>query len=103
MFGQGFPEKTITKLDDFGFIASRPRGEYHVNNQQMAKLLHKAIGLGGKGKGKQVHNQDPPPPKKNGGKHISNTLREGASNRPPTPMLEKAEAVRTHLSSKDEL
>ncbi|KAL3156941.1 hypothetical protein ABBQ38_001200 [Trebouxia sp. C0009 RCD-2024] len=45
---KGFPEKDITKLEDYGFIASRPRGEYHANNQQMAKLLHKAIGLGGK-------------------------------------------------------
>ena len=45
---QGFPDKDMTKLEDYGFIASRPRGEYHANNQQMAKLLHKAIGLGGK-------------------------------------------------------
>ena len=45
---QGFPDKDITKLEDYGFVASRPRGEYHANNQQMAKLLHKAIGLGGK-------------------------------------------------------
>lgn len=28
---------------------SRPKGEFHSNNQQMSKLLHKAIGLGGKG------------------------------------------------------
>ena len=27
---------------------SLPAGEYHSNNQQMAKLLHKAVGLGGK-------------------------------------------------------
>lgn len=52
---QGFPEKDITKLEDYGFIASRPRGEYHANNQQMAKLLHKAIGLGGKKAGPMVH------------------------------------------------
>jgi len=45
---QGFPSKYMTKLEDYGFVASRPRGEYHANNQQMAKLLHKAIGLGGK-------------------------------------------------------
>lgn len=51
---QGFPEKDITKLEDYGFIASRPRGEYHANNQQMAKLLHKAIGLGGKQAGPMV-------------------------------------------------
>ena len=40
-----------TKLEDYGFIQSRPKGEHHVNNQAMAKLLHKAIGLGGKGAG----------------------------------------------------
>ncbi|DBA68490.1 TPA: Ferredoxin-dependent glutamate synthase 1, chloroplastic/mitochondrial [Trebouxia sp. C0005] len=45
---KGFPSKDMTKLEDYGFVASRPRGEYHANNQQMAKLLHKAIGLGGK-------------------------------------------------------
>jgi glutamate synthase (ferredoxin) len=33
-----------TKLEDYGFIQSRPKGEHHVNNQAMAKLLHKAIG-----------------------------------------------------------
>ena len=46
---QGFPEKAMSKLEDYGFIQSRPRGEYHANNQQMSKLLHKAIGLGNKG------------------------------------------------------
>ena len=46
---QGFPEKAMNKLEDFGFIQSRPRGEYHANNQQMSKLLHKAVGLGNKG------------------------------------------------------
>ena len=46
---QGFPEKAMNKLEDFGFIQSRPKGEYHANNQQMSKLLHKAIGLGNKG------------------------------------------------------
>ena len=40
-----------TKLEDYGFIQSRPKGEHHVNNQAMSKLLHKAIGLGGKGSG----------------------------------------------------
>ena len=44
----------MTKLEDFGFIQSRPRGEYHANNQQMSKLLHQAIGLGGKGSAPQV-------------------------------------------------
>ena len=51
---QGFPEKAKSKLDDYGFIQSRPKGEIHANNQQMSKLLHKAIGLGGKGKAPQV-------------------------------------------------
>jgi glutamate synthase (ferredoxin) len=46
---KGFPDKEMKKLEDYGFIASRPRGEYHANNQQMSKLLHKAVGLGGKG------------------------------------------------------
>jgi glutamate synthase (ferredoxin) len=36
----------MTKLEDYGFIQSRNKGEYHANNQTMAKLLHKAIGLG---------------------------------------------------------
>lgn len=49
---QGFPEKDIKKLEDYGFIQSRPKGEFHVNNQQMSKLLHKAVGLSGKGDGK---------------------------------------------------
>lgn len=55
MYGvQGFPEKAMNKLEDFGFIQSRPKGEYHANNQQMSKLLHKAIGLGNKGAAPQV-------------------------------------------------
>ena len=51
---QGFPEKAMKKLEDYGFIQARPRGEYHANNQQMSKLLHKAIGLGNKGAAPQV-------------------------------------------------
>lgn len=50
---KGFADKAPSKLDDYGFIQSRPKGEYHANNQTMAKLLHKAIGLGGKGAGAQ--------------------------------------------------
>jgi glutamate synthase (ferredoxin) len=45
-WAKGFPQAAMTKLDDYGFIQSRPKGEYHANNQTMAKLLHKAIGLG---------------------------------------------------------
>lgn len=44
----------MSKLEDYGFIQSRPKGEYHANNQQMSKLLHKAVGLGGKGAAPQV-------------------------------------------------
>jgi glutamate synthase (ferredoxin) len=43
-WAKGFPAATMTKLEDYGFIQSRPKGEHHVNNQAMAKLLHKAIG-----------------------------------------------------------
>ncbi|GIL47362.1 hypothetical protein Vafri_4198, partial [Volvox africanus] len=46
LWAKGFPEKAMTKLEDYGFIQSRPKGEYHSNNQEMAKLLHKSIGLG---------------------------------------------------------
>ncbi|GLC45038.1 Ferredoxin-dependent glutamate synthase 1, chloroplastic/mitochondrial [Pleodorina starrii] len=46
LWTKGFPEKAMTKLEEYGFIQSRPKGEYHSNNQEMAKLLHKAIGLG---------------------------------------------------------
>lgn len=49
IWARGFPGPAAgSKLDDYGFIQSRPKGEYHANNQTMAKLLHKAIGLGGK-------------------------------------------------------
>ncbi|KAI8464547.1 MAG: ferredoxin-dependent glutamate synthase [Monoraphidium minutum] len=44
-WAKGFPQAAMTKLDDYGFIQSRPKGEYHANNQAMAKLLHKSIGL----------------------------------------------------------
>lgn len=46
-WGKAFPAKALTKLEDYGFIQSKPKGEYHANNQTMAKLLHKAIALGG--------------------------------------------------------
>lgn len=47
LWSKGFPEEAMKKLVDYGFIQSKARGEFHVNNQGMAKLLHKAIGLGG--------------------------------------------------------
>ncbi|MDX2271554.1 MAG: glutamate synthase large subunit [Cyanobacteriota bacterium] len=40
---KAFPELQTSKLENFGFIQSRPKGEYHINSPQMAKLLHKAI------------------------------------------------------------
>ena len=51
-WAKGFPPagaKPATKLEDYGFVQARPKGEHHANNQAMTKLLHKAIGLGGKG------------------------------------------------------
>ncbi|CAD7701884.1 unnamed protein product [Ostreobium quekettii] len=46
LWAKAFPEKAMKKLEDYGFIQSKPRGEFHANNQAMAKLLHKSIGLG---------------------------------------------------------
>uniref|UniRef100_A0A7R9Z740 glutamate synthase (ferredoxin) n=1 Tax=Chlamydomonas euryale TaxID=1486919 RepID=A0A7R9Z740_9CHLO len=46
LWAKAFPEKAMTKLEDYGFIQSRAKGEFHSNNQTMAKLLHKSIGLG---------------------------------------------------------
>ncbi|KAH0460328.1 hypothetical protein IEQ34_010991 [Dendrobium chrysotoxum] len=38
-----FSEDTAKRLENFGFIQFRPRGEYHGNNPEMSKLLHKAV------------------------------------------------------------
>ena len=46
-WAKGFPDAALSKLEDYGFVQSRPKLEYHANNQVMSKLLHKAIGLGG--------------------------------------------------------
>lgn len=40
---KGFSAEAIKKLDNFGFIQFRPGGEYHGNNPEMSKLLHKAV------------------------------------------------------------
>jgi len=45
-WAKGFPDKALAKLEDYGFIQSKAKGEFHSNNQTMAKLLHKSIGLG---------------------------------------------------------
>ena len=39
--------ETMDKLKISGMYQVKPNGEYHGNNQEMSKLLHKAIGLGG--------------------------------------------------------
>jgi len=41
----GFPSSK--KLNKFGFFQALPGLEYHGNNQDMSKLLHAAVGLGG--------------------------------------------------------
>ncbi len=40
---KAFPELSLKKLENLGFVKYRPRGEYHMNNPEMAKMLHKAI------------------------------------------------------------
>ncbi|XP_078442782.1 ferredoxin-dependent glutamate synthase, chloroplastic-like isoform X2 [Wolffia australiana] len=40
---KAFSEDTAKRLENFGFIQFRPGGEYHGNNPQMSKLLHKAV------------------------------------------------------------
>ncbi|XP_022766578.1 ferredoxin-dependent glutamate synthase, chloroplastic isoform X2 [Durio zibethinus] len=40
---KAFSEDTAKRLENFGFIQFRPGGEYHGNNPEMSKLLHKAV------------------------------------------------------------
>ncbi|OLP16622.1 glutamate synthase subunit alpha [Leptolyngbya sp. 'hensonii'] len=40
---RAFPELTKRKLENYGFVNFRPGGEYHMNNPEMAKALHKAV------------------------------------------------------------
>ncbi|MFE4106089.1 glutamate synthase large subunit, partial [Almyronema epifaneia] len=40
---RAFPELTSKRLENMGFIQARPKGEYHMNNPAMTKLLHKAL------------------------------------------------------------
>ncbi|XP_076958239.1 ferredoxin-dependent glutamate synthase 1, chloroplastic/mitochondrial-like [Bidens hawaiensis] len=40
---KAFSEETARRLENFGFIQMRPGGEYHGNNPEMSKLLHKAV------------------------------------------------------------
>ncbi|WP_017327824.1 glutamate synthase large subunit [Synechococcus sp. PCC 7336] len=43
---RAFPELRGSKLENYGFIQSRPRGEHHINSPLMAKKLHKALQSG---------------------------------------------------------
>lgn len=40
---KAFPELTVKKLENMGFVQYRPGGEYHMNSPEMAKALHKAV------------------------------------------------------------
>ncbi|OAY67109.1 Ferredoxin-dependent glutamate synthase, chloroplastic [Ananas comosus] len=40
---KAFSDETAKRLENFGFIQYRPGGEYHGNNPEMSKLLHKAV------------------------------------------------------------
>lgn len=38
-----FPNLSLKKLENCGFVNYRPGGEYHMNSPEMAKSLHKAV------------------------------------------------------------
>ena len=40
---RAFPELTVKKLENFGFVQYRPGGEYHMNSPEISKALHKAV------------------------------------------------------------
>ncbi|MFQ3626298.1 MAG: glutamate synthase large subunit [Cyanobacteriota bacterium] len=40
---RAFPELSVKKLENMGFVQYRPGGEYHMNSPEMAKHLHKAV------------------------------------------------------------
>ncbi|MGF1489369.1 MAG: glutamate synthase-related protein [Prochloraceae cyanobacterium] len=46
---RSFPELKAKKLENYGFINFIRKGEYHTNNPEMAKTLHKAVRGNGKG------------------------------------------------------
>ncbi len=43
---KAFPQVIGKKLENYGFINSKPRGEYHMNSPEMSKALHKALASG---------------------------------------------------------
>ncbi|MEM7581555.1 MAG: glutamate synthase-related protein, partial [Cyanobacteria bacterium P01_A01_bin.80] len=40
---KAFPELTVKKLENLGFVQYRRGGEYHMNSPEMAKVLHRAL------------------------------------------------------------
>ncbi len=42
---RAFPNLTLKKLENYGFVNYRPGGEYHMNSPEMAKALHKAVAV----------------------------------------------------------
>jgi len=40
---KAFPELTIKKLENLGFVQYRQGGEYHANSPELTKALHKAV------------------------------------------------------------
>ena len=40
---KAFPELSLKKLENLGFVNYRRGGEYHMNSPEMAKALHKAV------------------------------------------------------------
>jgi glutamate synthase (ferredoxin) len=40
---RAFPELTLKKLENLGFVNSRPGGEFHINSPEMSKHLHRAV------------------------------------------------------------
>lgn len=43
LHSRAFPELHSKKLENFGFIAYRKGGEYHMNTPEMSKALHQAV------------------------------------------------------------
>nr|WDA99068.1 glutamate synthase [Gronococcus sybilensis] len=42
-YSSAFSEVNKKKLENCGFVQYRPGGEYHINNPEMSKALHKAV------------------------------------------------------------
>lgn len=39
LWTKGFPEKALSKLEDYGYIQSKSKGEFHSNNQVRLEAL----------------------------------------------------------------